>query len=94
MISRVQMEVYARYHGDVDALARASAADRDLVPEAVWSRIDRLRQDLARVRAGLAAPEFSARIEHEVAGEFDDKTALRIFTRLVEADVSRNRAAG
>jgi hypothetical protein len=93
MISRVQMEIYAKYDGDVDALARASAADSGRVPEAIWSRIDCLRQDLARVRAGLAAPEYSARVEQHVAAEFGDEAALRIFTRLVEADVSRNRAA-
>jgi len=95
MISRAQMEVYAKYDGDVDARATfARSAERGLISEAVWRQVDRFREDLGRVRAGLATPEYAARVEREVAAAFSDPVALSILARLVDADGTRTRAAG
>ncbi|HEX5436931.1 MAG TPA: hypothetical protein VFW98_07225, partial [Gemmatimonadaceae bacterium] len=68
-------------------------AEHGLISDAEWRRVERLRQELGWVRAGAAAPEFAARVEQDVAGEFTDPAALSIFARLVDADVSRCRAA-
>lgn len=87
MITRAQMEVYDRYGGDMDGLARiGTAAERALMPADAWRVVDRLRVALGQVRAGLTAPEYAARIEAEVASEFDDPEAKALLLRLVERD--------
>lgn len=88
MISRAQMEVYHRFGGDIDGLVRiGTAAERALMPSDIWWTVDRLRAGLIQVRAGLAAPEYAARVEAEVASEIADAEARAILLRLVDADV-------
>ena len=95
MISRAQLEVYARFGGDYDGLARTGRPDeRALVEGEVWSRLDAFRDGLARVRAGVAAAAYAERVEREVAAAVPDPAARAILERLADADAARIRAAG
>jgi len=94
MISPSQMAVYARFDGDADQFARfGTAAEQALMPDGVWEAVDRIRDGLARVRSGVAAPEYAARVEAEGARELADPAARDMLMRLVDADVRRHGSA-
>ena len=83
MLTLDKLAVYRRFGGDIDAWARSSKpGDPSAMTDGDWFLIDELRQALAMVASGLAAPEFSASVEGRlVACTADEQTrhALREF---------------
>ena len=59
-----QLKIYDRFNGDEDMFARcASAVEKDLIPNAVWSRISELVQSFLLASSPWAAEHFRASVE-------------------------------
>jgi hypothetical protein len=68
MITEDMLEIYARFHGDMDGIARAgSARDRALMSEAQWYALDAFLLELHAVKAQLASPAYAEQIESRLS---------------------------
>jgi hypothetical protein len=85
MIVRSMVETYIKFNGDIDGFARSRSPDASVVrtpdvPDAVWSTIDGLVQDLRLIRRGLASGDYERQVMERL-GDFDAdaQAALRAY---------------
>jgi hypothetical protein len=78
-----KLAVYRRFDGDIDAWARTSGpAGPSGMTDADWFLIDELRQALAMVASGLAAPEFRAAVERRLTASAADEQTRQALREL------------
>jgi fructoselysine-6-P-deglycase FrlB-like protein len=90
VITATDLALYRRYDGDLEHLSRST----DWTPEfrdAVWRRIEELRQRAYIVTAGLGTAAFAQRVAAEIVECMADEQTRIAFQQLVECDLADNR---
>ena len=68
MLTRHQVEIYARFDGDSDGYSRSTRHnEQPVVDHATWRLLDELTAAAALVKRGLASPEFEAKTRSRIA---------------------------
>lgn len=79
-ISDAQLDCYLRFDGDADGFARmATPSEKAAMPDAAWQALDRLRLELANLKAGTLSPRAAREVEARAAALFPDSAAARRF---------------
>jgi hypothetical protein len=86
MVSAAQVEIYARFDGDIDMYQRQGSPHRAILGDA-WKTIEDLRRRLFLVTAGRASATFASSVEADFLAWTLDEDARRRIRAMVESDV-------
>lgn len=83
MITEQKIEIYKKYHGDIDGLSRGGKKqEKILFDEKDWSLIDSVLQDLEIVNKGLCSSDYKERLIGLLNENFDKK-AIELIKKMV-----------
>lgn len=83
MLTLAKVQVYKKYGGDIDGLARArNPDDCALITDEEWFLIESLVHKLYLVKHGKASPDYSARIADELKQNVEGEEAIRALTEI------------
>jgi hypothetical protein len=85
MVSAAQVEIYARFNGDVDMYQRCGSPQSDVMGDA-WNTIEDLRRRLFLISTGRAAEKFVSSTEADLLAWTTDEDARRRIRALVDQD--------
>lgn len=86
-VDAAQFELYRRYDGDFDALARSRDGSAD-AREDVWRLIDDFRQRMFIVESHKASDGFRARLEGDLKRCLTDHVVVERLRQLVTSDLA------
>lgn len=82
-ITPAQLDVYLKFGGDSDGFARlASPAERVLVDDVQWARIEQLRLDLGLHGRGQLSNEAQRRLRESLPARVADGSVVRRLAAL------------
>jgi hypothetical protein len=87
MVSAAQVEIYARFDGDIDMYQRRGSPQRAILGD-TWKTIEDLRRRLFLVAAGRASVTFASSVEADFLAWTLDDDARRRVRAIVESDVN------
>ena len=80
MITSAQLDVYARFNGNVDMWQRRGMPDSDVISGDDWGTIDVLMQELTMYKRGVMSEGYATRIRNRLAEiTADPETAARLL---------------
>lgn len=86
MVSAAQVEIYARFNGDIDMYQRRGSPQGAILGDA-WKAIEDLRRRLFLVAAGRASAAFASSAESDFLAWTVDENARARIRALVESDI-------
>jgi hypothetical protein len=86
MVSAAQVEIYARFNGDVDIYQRRGSPQRDVMGD-TWNTIEDLRSRLFLISTARASDKFASSTEADLLAWTANEEARRLIRALVDQDV-------
>lgn len=80
MITQGKIEIYKKYHGNIDVWARSGSKDEKLaMNDDDWYFIDGFIQDIFLVEKGLTSHVFTDDLNHRLKENCDSKQTIQVL---------------
>jgi hypothetical protein len=85
MITIELLNIYKKYHGDIDALVRCGTKEEKIkLNDAVFMKIKKIIQDMYLVQKGLASEDFKIKANNMLRESCKDEQSIEIIKSMVE----------
>lgn len=85
MITKIKLNIYVKYHGDIDAFSRIGTdIEKQILNDKDWIFIDDLIQDIRLSKNHILSKERESELHKKIERNLEDKDTLKILYDIVE----------